>query len=102
MVIICIDRYVNACESPRGTAAFARWEHFAGECFLWLVPTAAALFGNAYGGAKATLPRAGPGLHLALWNDRTEMAVEHWRYFANMPWVFALYGGVLICTFLFA
>ena len=72
-------------------------EHFLAECFLWAFPAACALFGHNYGGLKARLPGAGPGLHI-MWNDETETAVGHWRYFADNLWLFGAYGVVLLAT----
>jgi hypothetical protein len=77
----------------------------AGEAFAWVLPVLFALAGYVVALPKATLPASGPGVYIALMNERTLRAQRLWEYLHERTWLFGLYaaisGAVLVMLIVF-
>ena len=76
------------------------WKIRIGEAFVWPVPVLLALMGHTYALPKANIRGVGPGMHIALMNDRTVRAQYMWHILAQHYWLFILYGVALVGTFI--
>src|SRR5215213_7054706 len=76
-----------------------RLELLIAERFVWLLPVALSLFCHAVGAWKANLGGDGPGLHLALMNDRTIRVQRLWQDVDERRWLFAAYALLIFFTY---
>ena len=72
------------------------WRQPAGMFLLWPVPALLAALGHLYAWPKAYMRGTGPGLDIALMNERTARAQRLWHMVDAWPAVLVLYGVLLV------
>jgi hypothetical protein len=75
------------------------WAIPIGEPLVWLLPAAVAGLSHLFAWPKAGLSGSGPGMHIALMNERTIFAQKAWRFVDSLPYPFVAYAVLLFAVF---
>jgi len=70
----------------------SQWHTRIGEPICWVLPSLLAGIGHMYAAPKAGMTGVGPGIHIALMNDRTLATQRLWHLVNSLPCPFILYG----------